>query len=402
MRSLLLIACAAGSTSAAWLRWTDRSTPTWKPPQETGISEIADVTSGWTPKPTQAPGHRSEGEVVLDLLRRDATTDWTNSATCGWVSGTSSYPWTCDKDFVCATNDANAVACASGDYQPFFVSCLDRSAYQEGFCDDSGPETGCCSEAAAPACVTYLWTGLPHRSQLRCGTATAITTMLDEPQFVIDASISASKASEASKSSAAEASESATQASLSTSTSTLSDGTVVVVTSTVDPLTSTTGASTSTSSNSTNVGAIVGGVVGGLAFLLLLLLLCCCRRRRKSKKTNYNMSYKRSNNEKTTVYNSRRDKRQNERRHREAKPSRSRSHKSRAPPKQEVVSDDDSYDLGFAEGLRGQRPTAPRQAHVVDDDRPVYAPQYHFHVSSNGKRSREGSIIETTPQYHAM
>ncbi|ETS82817.1 hypothetical protein PFICI_04693 [Pestalotiopsis fici W106-1] len=402
MRSLLLIACAAGSTSAAWLKWTDHSTPTWKPPQETGVADIAGSTTGWTPKPTQGPGHRSKSEVVLELLRRDATTDWTNSKTCGWFSGISSQPWTCDGNQVCATNSEHAVACVSGDYNPFYVTCLNREAYEQGSCADAGPKTGCCSEATASECVTYMWTGSPVRSQFKCGTATAITTLLDEPQFVIDASISASKASEsASKASASAASESASRATLSTST--LSDGTVVVTTA--NPLTSAPVVST-TSNNTTNVGAIVGGAVGGLVFLILLLLLCCCRRRRKSKKNNYNVSYKRSNNEKTTVYNNqRRDKRRGERsrsersRQHDRKASRGRSHKSR--PK-EVVSDDESYKLGFVDGFSGQNPAAPRQAHVVDDDRTVYAPQYHFHVAGGARPGRESSIVETTEQYHAM
>lgn len=271
----------------------------------------------------------------------------------------------------------------------------------------------CSSDKTQSECMTYMWTGSPVRSQFKCGTATAVITLLDEPQFVIDASISASKASEsASKASASAASESASRASLSTST--MSDGTVVVTTA--NPLTSAPVVST-TSNNTTNVGAIVGGAVGGLAFLILLLLLCCCRRRRKSKKNNYNVSYnKRSNNnEKTTVYNhnhgGRRDKRRGERtrsersRQHDRKASRGRSHKSR--PK-EVVSDDESYKLGFVDGFSGHgqnqnhNPAAPRQAHVVDDERTVYAPQYHFHVSGGARPGRESSIVETTEQYHAM
>ncbi|KAF3026633.1 hypothetical protein E8E14_014471 [Neopestalotiopsis sp. 37M] len=409
MRSLLLIACAAGSTSAAWLKWTDHSTPTWKPPQETGVADATDSTTGWTPKPTQGPGSKSKGEVVLDLLRRDTTTEWTNSKTCGWLSGVSSSAWSCDGDQVCATNSDHAVACVSGDYTPFYVSCLNYEAYQQGSCADGGPETGCCSDKTQSECMTYMWTGSPVRSQFKCGTATAVITLLDEPQFVIDASISASKASEsASKASASAASESASRASLSTST--MSDGTIVVTTA--NPLTSAPVVST-TSNNTTNVGAIVGGTVGGLAFLILLLLLCCCRRRRKSKKNNYNVSYKRNNNEKTTVYNhnhGRRDKRRGERtrsersRQHDRKASRGRSHKSR--PK-EVVSDDESYKLGFVDGFSGHQnqnhnPAAPRQAHVVDDERTVYAPQYHFHVSGGARPGRESSIVETTEQYHAM
>ncbi|KAH8200688.1 hypothetical protein TruAng_005152 [Truncatella angustata] len=257
--------------------------------------------------------------------------------------------------------------------------------------------------SAAPACVTYIWTGSPVRSQFKCGTATAITSMLDEPQFVIDASISASKSSEsaalASSESASRASVSASlaseasEASLSKSTATLSDGTTV--TTTAEPLSS--GTSTSTN-NTVNTGVIVGAAVGGGLGLLLLLLLiiCCCRRRRKSKKTSYNLSYKKNNNEKTTIYDSRREKRSAERRQHGRQASRARSQR---PSLEEDHRDDETYQHGFIGGLSGQSPSAPRQAHVTGDDRPVYAPQYHFHVVDGGRNSRQSSIVETTRNY---
>ncbi|KAK9418442.1 hypothetical protein SUNI508_08169 [Seiridium unicorne] len=413
MKSLLLVVLAASSTRAAWLKWSVDSTPTWKPPQETGLSEDGSGLVGWTPKPTQAPGHRTEGEAVLELLRRDTftTTNWTNSETCGWVSGVSSYPWTCGSDFVCSTNGDHAVACVSEDYQPFFVSCFDFEASQAGSCQNLGSDTGCCQGSTAPACVTYIWTGSPVRSQFKCGTSTAITSMLDEPQFVIDASISASKSSEsAASASSASASRASVSASLaseasksadgsrgSVTTATLSDGSTV--TSTADPLSATQSTGTTTN-NTNNTGAIVGGAVGGVAGLLLLLLLlfCCCRRRRKSTKNNYKLSYNSKNNEKTTVYNSRREQRNAERARHDRKASRGRSQRSKSGHDED---DDEPYPLGFVDGFGGQQPSAPREAHVSRDDRPVYAPQYHFHVTDGGRNSRESSIVETTRQYRA-
>ncbi|KAK6062654.1 hypothetical protein SCUP234_00366 [Seiridium cupressi] len=414
MKSLLLVVLAASSTRAAWLKWSVDSTPTWMPPQETGLSEDGSGLVGWTPKPTQAPGHRTEGEAVLELLRRDTftTTNWTNSETCGWVSGVSSYPWTCGSDFVCSTNGDHAVACVSEDYQPFFISCFDFEASQAGSCQNLGSDTGCCQGSTAPACVTYIWTGSPVRSQFKCGTSTAITSMLDEPQFVIDASISASKSSESAASAssasasrasvsaslASEASKSADASKGSITTATLSDGSTV--TSTADPLSATQSTGTTTTNNTNNTGAIVGGAVGGVAGLLLLLLLlfCCCRRRRKSTKNNYKLSYNSKNNEKTTVYNSRREQRNAERARHDRKASRGRSQRSKSGHDED---DDEPYPLGFVDGFSGQQPSAPREAHVSRDDRPVYAPQYHFHVTDGGRNSRESSIVETTRQYRA-
>jgi hypothetical protein len=91
MRATLVLLAAVGRSSAAWLRWTEGSEPTWKPAQETGRIPNDDQVIGWTPKPTPAPGVRPEGEAVLDLLKRASytTTNWTNPETCGWVSGSS-------------------------------------------------------------------------------------------------------------------------------------------------------------------------------------------------------------------------------------------------------------------------------------------------------------------------
>lgn len=40
-----------------------------------------------------------------------------------------------------------------------------------------------------------MWPGTPRRSMFRCDAVPAITSMLDIPQFVLDASLSASRAS---------------------------------------------------------------------------------------------------------------------------------------------------------------------------------------------------------------
>ncbi|KAI1849378.1 hypothetical protein JX266_004873 [Neoarthrinium moseri] len=389
MRLTIFLISALCGVDAAWLRWTEDSNPSWKPPRETASATL-DGASGWTPRPTQAPGVKSEGEAVLELLRRDTftTTNWTNSETCGWVSGSSSYPWTCGNGASCATNSEHAVACVSGDYQPFYVSCFDFEASQAGSCDSLGSATGCCQSSQNPACVTYIWTGLPVRSMFRCGTSTAVTSILDEPQFVIDASISASRSSEsaasASSESAARESSLASEASKSLGAS----GTGAGATATSDPLK--TSPTTSSTTNTTNVGAIVGAVVGSLLGLLLLLLLlycCCCRRRNKTKKNTYNLSWKKKNNEKTTVYGSRREERSEERK----KHGRKGSGEKRQKPRRR---DDEAYAPAEREYYSKPYPDPPSAAHLHGGGTTVYAPQYHFHLGGNSDVESRGDSIE--------
>ncbi|KAI0599208.1 hypothetical protein F4775DRAFT_131210 [Biscogniauxia sp. FL1348] len=273
---LFLLAAACHGANAAWLRWSVDSGPVWSP-QETSIGSRAggDHHAGWTPKPTQAPGVKSEGEVVLDLLRRDdsaTTTTWTNSGTCGWFAGISSSAVECGGGFRCETNTDHVVACVSATISNFYSACLDYSAYQAGSCDNLGPKTGCCTVSDVPACGTYLWTSSPERSMYKCFETASVITILDVPQFVIDASL-------ASKSRAM--TQTSTTSSDSSSSSTSTDPAAAATTTTAIE------GNPSNSSTTTNIGAIVGGVIGGVAALALIIgciaFLLCRRRRRKSK-----------------------------------------------------------------------------------------------------------------------
>ncbi|KAI1776248.1 hypothetical protein F4818DRAFT_440614 [Hypoxylon cercidicola] len=180
MRPVLLLVAAAFCclVGAAWL------------PQETGI--VSGVQPGWTPKPTPAPGAaQPESERVLGLLlKRETQGNWTNSLTCGWMSGVSSSAWTCGENSTCATNQDHIVACVSESLSEFFSVCLDHSAYVASSCGDGARGTGCCTKTGYGACATYLWTGQPARSMYRCAPSSTVIGMLDEPQFVLDASLS--------------------------------------------------------------------------------------------------------------------------------------------------------------------------------------------------------------------
>jgi hypothetical protein len=114
-----------------------------------------------------------------------------------------------------------------------------------------------------PACGTYIWTGSPARSMYRCFAATTIVSMLDQPQFVIDAALSSNTASTTSSGT------STTSSDGSTSTSNSGGG----------------------GSSSSNTGAIVGGVVGGVAGIALIVGAIVFFIMRKNKKNREKQAY---------------------------------------------------------------------------------------------------------------
>ncbi|KAI0546671.1 hypothetical protein F4679DRAFT_575341 [Xylaria curta] len=303
MKFAIILLASSSCTHAAWLRWSVNREAV-RPAQETGrVAESNQI--GWTPIPTPAPGVRSDGEVVLDMLKRQTSkTDWTNSETCGWFAGVSSSAVLCGDGFTCATNSDHAVACASGTISPFFTACLDYSAFQAGSCDNLDAATGCCQQATEPACGTYIWTGSPERFMYKCFERASIVSILDVPQFVLDASlfskthttptptITPSKSATNSKSDSASSPDKTGGSSPGSGGADPASGS-----STGTPATGSgadgsggsngsNGTNGSTSPNgSNNTPIIIGSVIGGLAglLLLILLLLFCLRRKTKGK-----------------------------------------------------------------------------------------------------------------------
>ncbi|KAJ8119700.1 hypothetical protein ONZ43_g3407 [Nemania bipapillata] len=289
MRSAIVLFAATSCANAAWLRWSANREEIWAAQETSPV--IGSNQIGWTPKPTPAPGSRSDGEVVLDLLRRQTSTKWENSETCGWFSGISSSAVTCGNGFTCATNSDHVVACVSGTFSPFYKACLDFSAFKAGSCSNLDPATGCCQSAAEPACGTWIWTGSPERFMYQCFETASIVSILDVPQFVVDASLfskthttptpttASSKATNTDSASPGSTGGSNTGGSGASGGSSGSGA--------ADPdSSSTTGAPSQNSNNtSSNTPVIVGSVIGGIAGLLflLLLLLFCLRRKTKGK-----------------------------------------------------------------------------------------------------------------------
>ncbi|KAI0536608.1 hypothetical protein GGR58DRAFT_384741 [Xylaria digitata] len=274
MRSTILLLVASGCTHANWLRWSVNREIVWAAQETNHVMESNDM--GWTPIPTPAPGAQSDGEAVLDLLRRQASeTDWTNSETCGWFSALSSSAMVCESGFTCATSD-NVVACRSKTFGAFYTACLDYSAFLAGSCTSLNPATGCCGNEAQPACGTYIWTGTPERYMYKCFETKSALTMLDVPRFVLDASRFSS--THTTPSSTITGSSTTTDSSVSPSDSpggsdSGSGG------SNSGSRAGDSGSSSTTNTSTDNTPIIVGSVVGGIAGLLLLLLLLFCLRR---------------------------------------------------------------------------------------------------------------------------
>ncbi|CAN8096206.1 unnamed protein product [Discula destructiva] len=282
-------------------------------------------------------------QAAVELrLRQDSSSGssssntWLDSSTCGWYSGISSRAFQCVSPLACATNTDNVVACTTAGVEHYYTICMNYEAVQSSKCTSAGPKTACCTDASAPACGTFQWAATaPTRSMFRCFAEPTLIAMLDEPQFVLDASISSASVARSSSAAAAASRSAASAASASsasaasaaaasraseiggssvTITTTTGDGSlttftavagatgsasgVTFISSVLYTTTGSDGASTTytaigqqqastgadgsdgsngsngaSGSGGTSTGAIAGGVIGGILGLLLLLLL---------------------------------------------------------------------------------------------------------------------------------
>lgn len=297
--AVLTLSALSCQASARWLAFAPdpvidlRGGDLSRPTQPADVHEYQE----YAPQPTQPPS-----KAVVDLLlhrrqRTDSSSSkniWENDQTCGWYSGISSQPYRCESPLSCSTNTEDVVACATDGLEQFYTVCLNYEAVQSSKCTSAGPQTGCCQDADQPECGTFVWTGTPARSMFKCFPSATMISMLDEPQFIIDASRSASSSSAeaASRSSAEAASRSQNGPSTVVATTTAADGSTSTVTSVLGSDASASagagaggGSGGGDGGSSTNTGAIAGGVVGGTAFLALLALLMWYLMRKNNKFT---------------------------------------------------------------------------------------------------------------------
>ncbi|KAI0143707.1 hypothetical protein GGR57DRAFT_342391 [Xylariaceae sp. FL1272] len=300
MKLVALLLATLSCVDAAWLRWSVNREPVWAA-QETSLATTTDEV-GWTPIPTPAPGIRKDGKDVLELLRRGSTTDWENSNTCGWFAGISSSAIVCGGDFTCATNSDHVVACASGTISPFYTACLDYKAFEAGSCSNLDAATGCCANSKQPACGTYIWTGSPERFMYKCFETASALSILDVPQFVLDASLFSKTHTTSTPTTTSDASETNGNNPTSAGEGNDPSGTGAAGSESGSDSGSESGSpdsnsSTSTNNSGPNTPVIVGAAVGGtISLLLLLLLLWYLKRKMKNK---FGLSFNRKKKTKT-------------------------------------------------------------------------------------------------------
>ncbi|KAK5659880.1 hypothetical protein OQA88_13343 [Cercophora sp. LCS_1] len=222
----------------------------WTPAKETGRFEDR---IGWTPKPTGAPVPPPRyGE--MDLVRRGGFSMGTD--TCGFVSGFSSAPVTCVRQSAYCTNDGvGNMDCCTGEYSlctaSMYSSCINYSSSQNGVCDGKGLRTICCW-SESPSCYTLIYstTASPGKkfSILQCQASGGSDILLaTPPNFTLTSSSSRP---------------SSTPYSTTPATTTSGGG--------GGSSGSNNGGNNTNAENSTPVGAIVGGVVGGVAAVGLI------------------------------------------------------------------------------------------------------------------------------------
>ncbi|KAB5578204.1 hypothetical protein GE09DRAFT_543580 [Coniochaeta sp. 2T2.1] len=221
----------------------------WKPARQTGLPNRGDdgggglyVDVGFSPAPTEVPRRPSELAGMELFKRYQMGTD-----TCGFAAEFKSSPWTCFRvGAKCATTGSH-MGCCVDDFpkcqSSFLTTCLDLATAPSS----CGTGSLCCSSTKSPSCFTWLFSSSTDPgatySLLNCYASGGIGTLLDAPPTVTTSDSSSTSSSSSSSSSSSRS-----------STSTTSSTSPPTPTETDSP-------------SPTPVGAIVGGVVGGVAIL---------------------------------------------------------------------------------------------------------------------------------------
>ncbi|KAL2024945.1 hypothetical protein VTK56DRAFT_3644 [Thermocarpiscus australiensis] len=229
----LLAAFAFAPSAAYGHRFSGRPSA---PPTYTG--RMPDFALGLGPAPT--PYH-VDAAAIPGLLKRD------DSKTCAYIFGASDGAVTCDPGYTCSTHSTGSVfhCCTTGSgdcYMP--TACLDHSAYLGGACSNQGSSTTCCSDTATPYCASIGLVDKPSVSLVGCFDFKSYIPVYATP----------------------------TDTTTTTSTSSPSLSTTRDESTSQSRPTSTTITPTPTPTPSPDnaplpVGAIVGGVIGGVAII---------------------------------------------------------------------------------------------------------------------------------------
>ncbi|KAH8898769.1 hypothetical protein GQ53DRAFT_836820 [Thozetella sp. PMI_491] len=233
-----VLCCFLSSAAAKLLKWSpDYEDRRWAMPAETVGVALDGVAA---PEPTLAP-RAASSDIGVKM----------STSTCGYVSGLANRNLTCGNLAVCGYDDTSSfIDCcaATGDCRIRTVcyDSTDRSLWST----DNG-YTKWCGDADFPHCMTHTYQGSDYSGYtlLWCNVAQGTRPIYYEAQDTATSTDSSSSAS-----------------STANPPTTTSDGSGAASTSST---TSTPNASSS-SGSSTPVGAIVGGVIGGVALLALL------------------------------------------------------------------------------------------------------------------------------------
>ncbi|KAF6234335.1 hypothetical protein HO173_007368 [Letharia columbiana] len=246
-------------------------------------------TSGSDPRAFSEP----HPELKPRQAAWQADTPTTDVSTCGYLNGNASLPRTANPGFDCRVDNKNAIwgfcstAILAVSDCGLVGGCVDAHAC-DGGCGISGDPNATtvgCTDSGADYCSTALLTDGPDQTYayIACGSAAITDNLLYSP------TTTSLHSSPSTTSALSRAKPSVTSAS-STSSATSSSPIPTTSTITSAPASSSTH-SKATSSTSNNTGAIVGGVLGGLALLAFIVVAMLFHRRLKTSPTTGGQSY---------------------------------------------------------------------------------------------------------------
>ncbi|KAJ4016837.1 hypothetical protein NW752_003970 [Fusarium irregulare] len=258
--ALLALGALSSPASAGWLKSNQETS--WEPPRQTGIygpeaGDQANIALGWSPVPTDAPQLAGAMDLKFALGRRDLA-----PMTCGFGKAGNSF--TCISSVAtCSYSNGWIGCCETGRAcKSVKTTCVDYTASSSvcAFLEDF--HTLCCDQTSK-FCHTWVGTtsGDPY-TILACDTTRGSSALLfSDPLATGDSKTSQSDAS------TTEDASSATNEPPTTVTQTAASAT-----------------ESEKDEGGTNVGAIAGGVVGGVAALALVGIagFLLFRRRKKS------------------------------------------------------------------------------------------------------------------------
>ncbi|OTB09403.1 hypothetical protein M426DRAFT_6677 [Hypoxylon sp. CI-4A] len=209
------------------------------------------------PRPTAAPKHNASTE----LLKRDYTM---GHDTCGFGALDSGITYTCYSSIGTCEDIGNFRGCCTGGSKAcsstFWTQCDDYDA--TSVCDSSS-KTRCC-QSAYPYCISWLFS-------TSGSTVTAFDCDLQSRTRTFELLATPLSLLSSSKSSTVEDSASVSSTPTLTTTSSLFKSTHTA-TSSLSTSATNGGAVPSSSNSETPTGAIVGGVIGGVAVIALTVL----------------------------------------------------------------------------------------------------------------------------------